>query len=83
MTSPDDDRIEAIADEIERYVNARPDSADTVEGIGKWWIEHTRLEESLDLIGKAIEKLVGNGTLKKIGNSDGTVVYSINRECNK
>ena len=40
---PDDERVDGIADEIERYVNTRLDSADTLEGIAKWWIEQTRL----------------------------------------
>ncbi|MCJ7603252.1 MAG: hypothetical protein MUO63_17355 [Desulfobulbaceae bacterium] len=37
-------QIEHIAQEIERYLQTRPNAADSLEGITKWWLTRQRYE---------------------------------------
>ncbi|MEO0997251.1 MAG: hypothetical protein AAFX58_07010 [Pseudomonadota bacterium] len=74
---PDSDKktVERIASEIARYLEDRPNAADTLEGVSKWWLMKQRFEESDELVCKALEKLVSESVVERKRNPDGTYVY--------
>jgi hypothetical protein len=59
MTSKDhENRIKSVAREIDKYINKRPNAAETVEGVTNWWISRQRIEESIEVVENALEYLV-------------------------
>ncbi|GLR12872.1 hypothetical protein GCM10007907_16620 [Chitinimonas prasina] len=60
----DNERIEAIAASIMRYLGIRPQSADTLEGIHRWWVEWGDQEAPPLLTEKALHKLEASGQLE-------------------
>ncbi|QNM95351.1 hypothetical protein [Chitinimonas koreensis] len=61
---PDLDAVEAVAAAILRYLTIRPQAADTLEGIHRWWIDWAAGEESPELTERALDALVGRGQLE-------------------
>ena len=74
--APDERRIVAIAEMIERYVRKHPRAIDTAEGIGRWWLTSQHSQDSIELVQNAIDSLVEDGCLTRIQLVDGTVVYA-------
>ncbi|MDN3579020.1 hypothetical protein QWZ03_19820 [Chitinimonas viridis] len=60
----DNERIEAIAASIMRYLGIRPQSADTLEGIHRWWVEWGDQEAPPLLTEKALHMLEASGQLE-------------------
>jgi hypothetical protein len=58
-------RIQSVAQEISRYINKRPNAAETAEGVTNWWISRQRIEESVELVENALEYLVAQKALVK------------------
>jgi len=59
-----------VMGEIRNYLKARPDSADTLEGIHSWWIRWPDIAESPIITAAALQRLEEQGFLeqKKIGS---------------
>ena len=54
-------------DELIRwYLTEHPRAADTAEGIQRWWIAPTYGEVSLRSVEQALEKLEGEGVVRKL-----------------
>lgn len=51
---------------IRRFLMERPDSADTLEGIHRWWIRWPGVEEPQRVTRTALERLEYAGELEKI-----------------
>lgn len=67
-----DERLVAYAEQaIREFLERRPDSADTLEGIHRWWIDWPGLPESLVVTEVALERLQASGEIEsfRIGNS--------------
>lgn len=62
----DNERIEAIAASVMRYLGIRPQSADTLEGIHRWWVEWGDQEAPPMLTEKALHMLEASGQLESI-----------------
>lgn len=60
----DEKLILAAADEIRNYLAARPDSADTVEGIHQWWIRWPGFPEPIIVTQAALEMLQEAGIVE-------------------
>lgn len=75
MPGEEDAEIVTVAQEITRYFAAHPKAADKMEGIAKWWLTHQRLQESFELVQKALDYLVDQGKIKKTTNHDGETIY--------
>ena len=75
---PDDSQleIEALAGEIARYLAAHPKAADTVEGITKWWLTRQRYEESMVKVQKALDRLVEDELISRVGGDTGRAIYA-------
>lgn len=74
------DRVQAIADEVERYLMEHPQAADSVEGIATWWLARQRIHYELEMVKSALEHLQHKGVVliaSEMGE-DGTV-YRLNK----
>ena len=63
--------IEFAKDAIRTFLAARPDAADTLDGIHRWWIDWPGLPESLVVTEIAVEQLHAEGAMEplRIGNN--------------
>lgn len=61
--------------EIRRYLQAHPRAADSVQGIAAWWIVGAQ-HSGLDVVESALERLVGEGEMRKQVLPDGKTVYA-------
>lgn len=65
-----------LAEEIEAYLVAYPNAADTIEGIIKWWIVLQCYEQMHRDVEEALEYLVNSGVVVKRKLRDGRVIYA-------
>lgn len=75
MTSRDE-IVRTIAFEIERYLAAHPNGADSAEGIRGWWLPPSLRAEPLAIVISALEYLVRRGVLAKTELDGVGVIYS-------
>jgi len=69
-----DDRLLAFAENaIRDYLRERPDSADTLEGIHRWWIRWPTMPESQVLTEIALERLEVAGEVERFRIGDSVV----------
>ena len=71
----DEDRAGVIADEITRYLAQHPGSADTFDGIARWWITRIRFDEAVDEVRGALDILVLRGVVVAEALADGSLLY--------
>lgn len=57
--------VSNVASEIVRYLENRPNAAETVDGIAMWWLARQRFEDSKETVQLALEYLVNQGMLCK------------------
>ena len=62
-----------ISEQIVRYLAEHPQAADTIDGIGSWWLPKASLDTQA--VRTAVDALVLQGRLQKKVLPDGTVVY--------
>ena len=70
-----DIEIVRVAQQIERYLLAHPQAADSLEGVATWWLSRQRYQETWRQVQGALDYLVVLGRVVKIKNTDGTCVY--------
>jgi hypothetical protein len=88
-TDPD---VLAYAEEIRRYLDARPNAADSLKGV-VWWLTKSKLEQDRLKIRSALEYLVREGVVIRMNSDSGKrssktgseledpyMVYAINRK---
>jgi hypothetical protein len=61
------------------YLDRRPDAADSIEGIHRWWLPAALHDEAPALVEAAVAELVDDGTLRNVVQEDGHVIYSSGR----
>lgn len=66
---------DSVAEAIRRYLSQRPEAAETVEGVAKWWLTRQRYDDSVRLVQTALDYLEQEGEVEKICVSDGQVLY--------
>ena len=71
----EDDLINKIASEIERYLTAHPQAADDINGITQWWLLRQRLSEHTDNVKKALMLLISKGSVIEKIKLDGSSLY--------
>ena len=69
-------RESMLAQEIRNYLNGHPDAADTLGGIAKWWLTRRQYTHRLDVVQRALDRLVEEGVLTKRQLRDGRNVYA-------
>lgn len=60
---------------IERYLGSRPQAAETVEGIARWWLHRQRFEDSVEMVQRALDLLVRRGVVERLALSGGQPMY--------
>lgn len=76
MPDCNEEALVAVADAIKRYLDTRPNAADSAEGIARWWLARQRFEETMEIVERALEHLVAEGEVAKAVTGEGKVVYS-------
>ena len=69
--------VERIAREIESYLSAHPDAADTAEGITTWWVSLVDRAATLPQVEAALHILVQQGRVRRQMLPDGNCLYSL------
>ncbi len=80
MLDKEDINAMRVADDIQKYLQHRPNAADTLEGITKWWVSQICVEEAVEVIAKALEILERQGKVTKIVMVGGKEIYSRSRQ---
>lgn len=71
----DENDIRALAEAISQYLAQRPNAADTLSGLAKWWVLRQRLFDAEEDVKRATEYLVDQGILEKRTLANGEVLY--------
>lgn len=69
-----------IARALRDYLDRRPDAADSIEGIHRWWLPPSLHDESPALVEVAVAQLLDEGRLRRVVQEDGGVIYSSGRK---
>ena len=80
MLDKEDKNAMHVANDIQKYLQHRPNAADTLEGITKWWVSQICVEESVEVIAKALEILERQGKVTKTVTLGGKEIYSRSRQ---
>lgn len=70
------ERVNAAASDIRKYLDKRPQAAESLDGITVWWITLQRFEESREVVESAINLLVSEGYIREAKGPNGTRLYS-------
>lgn len=70
--------VTATANAITTYLLAHPHSADTLEGIHRWWIQWPEMPPPVDVILAALEQLEAAGQVERM-NVGGRVIWRARR----
>ena len=62
------------------YLDQRPEAADSIDGIRRWWLPAALLDESPVLVEAAVAELVADCSLRRVVQEDGRVIYSSGRK---
>lgn len=71
-----DDRTAELAGQIEAYLLAHPEAADTIEGVAKWWLDREKHQNARKFVESALELLEEQGAVVKSPLINGRFIYS-------
>ena len=69
------DALGLLAREIALYLDERPDAVDTPDGILRWWLPRRRIDATPEMLQRALDVLVANGTIERRMLPDGRWAY--------
>jgi len=69
---------EAMAATILRYLQSRPDAADSLEGIAQWWLLRVWSEYQLAAVERAVSLLLARGLVHETRRTGQAPYYQIN-----
>ena len=75
-TADDDAEVNAIAMEIQQYLDKHPRSKDSLEGIRTWWLASAAQTVPSTQVERALERLIAHGLVMKEALPDGRMIYS-------
>ncbi len=70
-----DTELSRLLEQLRRHVECHPSCADTVAGIGQWWLKEPLPRHAEGRLVDALETLVAEGLLERHRNADGTSLY--------
>jgi hypothetical protein len=70
-------QVDRLAGEILRYLREHPHASDNAEGIAKWWIKRQRLEETLERVQQALDRLVARSLVEPHPSAGGGIRYAL------
>jgi hypothetical protein len=65
-----------LREALRRYLRDRPNAADTLAGIARWWLPESMQEISLERLEEALADLIASNEVRCTRLSDGTELYS-------
>ena len=65
-----------IAGAIERYLQLRPEAADTAEGITAWWLSYPIGKDTSSAVNSALDLLESRGVVIRKQLEGGATIYS-------
>lgn len=71
--------VDVIARAIERYIDAHPDAADTVDGVLQFWLPAAFASVARETVERALDALAARGEIVRRAHADGTVIYARQR----
>lgn len=74
----EDPHVLTVMTELDAYLRAHPNSADTVEGIARWWFAPT-LRPTVAQVGAALRWMQALDVVEALYAADGRVRYRLNR----
>ena len=69
----------AIASDIQHYLSAHPEAADTMAGIRAWWLSPSCAGAPLAVVEAALELLLARGAVTSTRLPDGRVLFAAGR----
>ncbi|MFL6647563.1 MAG: hypothetical protein ACJ8J7_04550 [Sulfurifustaceae bacterium] len=75
MSTSDSSVIVEAADAIRRYLEVRPNAAETVEGVARWWLARQRHDDTVVLARQALDYLESKGQVVRFRLAGGKVMY--------
>lgn len=69
--------IDEMAQLIYNYLQANAEAGDTLEGIVKWWILGQRINESMLVVQKALDKLKADGVIIERQSANQQTIYVV------
>jgi hypothetical protein len=71
--------VRDIVRALREYLDRRPDAADSIKGMHRWWLPASLQDEAPSLVHAAVAELVADHTLRRVVQEDGRVIYSSGR----
>lgn len=68
-----------IARQILNYLEEHPSASDTLEGISTWWVQQQQLNESINAVQGALQKLKEQGIIKEQKTPGGRTLYRLDK----
>lgn len=75
MSTSNGNAVVAAAEAIRRYLEVRPNAAETVEGVARWWLARQRHDDTVVLARQALDYLESQGQVVKFRLAGGKVMY--------
>ncbi|HKQ30692.1 MAG TPA: hypothetical protein VJS66_05345 [Burkholderiales bacterium] len=75
METNEQTQVVEAAEAIRRYLDVRPNAAETVEGVARWWLARQRRGEAVALAQNALDRLEAEGRVVKFNLAGGKVMY--------
>jgi hypothetical protein len=66
---------------ILRYLSAKPEAEDTLQGITEWWLLKQQVPSKAPAVECALAVLVSRGMLSQRAGPHGSVLYRLNARC--
>lgn len=63
-------RSEDVDRSVLEYLEAHPSAADTLEGIAEWWLAQRRTRYGVEMVGRALERLIRSGQVEVFRRRD-------------
>ncbi len=75
MSDRYDAMIASLARQILVYLDSHPAAADSLDGIGRWWLADSIQNTHFDALRQAMDDLVDRGLVQARRTPDGEVIY--------
>ena len=72
---PRDDDSSGVGERILRYLDERPEAADTADGIRQWWLRQEGVERSPADVQAALDRLVEQRRIARIDRPGMSPIY--------
>ena len=71
-----EESVQAIAEEIERYLAKHPEAADSAEGISAWWLSSPLRADALPVVLAALAQLEARGIVVRTERAGVATIFS-------